>query len=489
MTQHETTTSSEARPDKESFGSAKKFQETFLKHVARYATDPNYEDMCADIKELSLDDPQTLQLQLESGWPSDLDEIRLQALLEAHQQEMGVPSDENVENARSISRAELLKRDDIKTEQVHVLDVVSNPKQYDAEDIGVAIEYIEGQIVSESVLDNNPETLEALRTTRDELYQRQQEYLAEQSDKKTQTEITNLRATGDAINAKAAAGARSKIDEVFSQQEADSSSSVKVPTTQKELIVFEREVLSTIKSGEQISQNMAILKQYISNVLVNNMGSLDKNEAYSNTVASVFGQAGEAVLIMKIVYEARANEGKDLEWDDFLKTPFEDVAKTLGIDVREVTPDYDEYFKAPAHESPSTETKPAETDLDRDTTNEVEKSKKRELRNALDEGLGIINSIPQATREHLFSKHNLPNLMQTLDAISQKADLDKLNPQIVSHTKELLSQIGLNNPNSLVWGEIGRPSSSEVGRIAIRAEEALVPLLKHINKLLDKENS
>lgn len=131
----------------------------------------------------------------------------------------------------------------------------------------------------------------------------------------------------------------------------------------------------------------------------------------------------------------------------------------------------------------------ARSELDEvlESTPDIEDTRRQENRNALNEGLAILNKIPPSTREYLFSKHNLPELMQPLENISQQADLDKIDSAIVSHLIEQIQQIGSPNPNSPIWQEIGRPSSSEMGRIAVRIEEALLPFLKHLQEVSQKQ--
>lgn len=127
----------------------------------------------------------------------------------------------------------------------------------------------------------------------------------------------------------------------------------------------------------------------------------------------------------------------------------------------------------------------ARSELDEvlESTPDIEDARRQENRNALNEGLAILNNIPPSTREYLFSKHNLPELMKTLEDISQNIDLDKVNTNIIRHTLEQIQQIGSPSPNSPIWAEIGRPSSSEMGRISMRIEEAVLPLLKHLQEI------
>lgn len=352
MTNHETINTAEEF--KQKTPSVNAFRETFLRHVARYSTDPNYEDMKADIRELSLDDPSQIQQELEGGWPTDLDEIRRDALLEAHQAEMGIPSEEEIEKARLASRTELLAREDLKTEQVRVLDVISQPKAYDAEEIDVALTYIEGQIVSESVLGNNPNTLDALRTTRDELHTIRSSYLAEQADKKAQKEIENIRADGDNIKSEAAGEARAKIDEIFEKpttesQDAESNSNEldeaaeMVPTSREDLVRFDKENFSKL-SGKEMADKLPLLKRYIINNLKQIAHDQPEGVAFSDTIASALGGAGGAVQIFKLVVEAKLNGGKTIQWSEFDKMPFSEAAKALNIDVKKEVPDYDKRF-------------------------------------------------------------------------------------------------------------------------------------------------
>lgn len=127
----------------------------------------------------------------------------------------------------------------------------------------------------------------------------------------------------------------------------------------------------------------------------------------------------------------------------------------------------------------------ARSELDEvfESTPDTEDAKRQENRDALNAGLSILNNIPPSTREYLYSKHNLPELMQTLEDMSQKIDVDKVNKDIIRHTLEQIQQIGSPNPNSPIWAEIGRPSSSDMGRIAVRLEEAIGPLLKHLQEI------
>lgn len=123
------------------------------------------------------------------------------------------------------------------------------------------------------------------------------------------------------------------------------------------------------------------------------------------------------------------------------------------------------------------------------TNNERTSSKEedeRQKRAALNRGLSIINTIPPQAQQYLFRRYNPTGFQKPLQEIQQSVDLDKLDIELIAQLNQNLTRIGMPNPRSPIWQEIGKPPRSEVGNLAQQIEQAFVPFLKHLQDISQK---
>ncbi|MCA9323524.1 hypothetical protein KC992_00290 [Candidatus Saccharibacteria bacterium] len=112
----------------------------------------------------------------------------------------------------------------------------------------------------------------------------------------------------------------------------------KVPDDRRERILFAKENFT----GRFDSEKTPLLAAFLTKELAGIASRVPEGSRYPDTVAAVVGNGGDTWHYLRAVLTAKT--GKNLQPNDFSRLPFSEVARTIGIDVKKVVPDYEQRF-------------------------------------------------------------------------------------------------------------------------------------------------
>lgn len=182
--------------------------------------------------------------------------------------------------------------------------------------------------------------LERLRGARDVLFATYEQQV------KTAGEAV-VRQAEDITKAAAVDAARGEIDVVFGQSatetvgQAPKQALDQIPDDPRERIRFAKEHFS--KVAENPVDTVNLLAGYLQKELIYKAGRLPEGAAAPDTVASVVGNGGEPYMLFHTYLEAKT--GRRLQYNEFSKMPFSEVAGQLGLDVQKIVPGYSNLFR------------------------------------------------------------------------------------------------------------------------------------------------
>ncbi len=113
----------------------------------------------------------------------------------------------------------------------------------------------------------------------------------------------------------------------------------KVPDDSRERVRFAKENFV----GKFDLKKTPLLTAFLTKELVGVASRVPEGSRYPDTVAAVVGNGGDTWNYLRAVLGTK--QGKMLEPNDFSRLPFSEVAKSLGMDVRKLVPDYEQRFR------------------------------------------------------------------------------------------------------------------------------------------------
>lgn len=130
--------------------------------------------------------------------------------------------------------------------------------------------------------------------------------------------------------------------EVAAEQHAETGPDAQIldliPDKKRERVRFARANFQGKYSEDKIPLLAAFLQKELSGVAA----QVPEGSRYPDTVAAVVGNGGDTWHLLHAVVSDKL--GRELEPNEFSRLPFSEVATSLGVDVKELVPDYTERF-------------------------------------------------------------------------------------------------------------------------------------------------
>jgi hypothetical protein len=112
----------------------------------------------------------------------------------------------------------------------------------------------------------------------------------------------------------------------------------KVPDESRERIRFAKENFT----GKFDLEKTPLLAAFLTKELAGVASRVPEGSRYPDTVAAIVGNGGDTWHYLRAVLASQT--GMNLQPNDFSRLPFSEVAKSIGIDVKKVVPDYEQRF-------------------------------------------------------------------------------------------------------------------------------------------------